>query len=338
MAAAAGVATWPIVAHGQAGEPADPSAASPPAFTADRLEALQRAHVATVGVRSQAVDDATSNETLGRRREGSGVVIEADGLVLTISYLVLEAERIELEVEPGRFVPARVVGLDIATGFALLRPLVPIDLPAVPLGSSAGIGRRQPLLFSSSDQVSLAALVMQRPFSGSWEYHLDAALFTAPARTDHSGAGLFNADGELVGIGSLVVRDAAGPDHPPVPGNMFVPIDLLKPVLAELKSRGTTRASLRAWLGVNCAERAGEVRVLRVNRDSPAEAAGLQAGDRIVAIDGQPVRDLAGLYKTLWTGAAERDVRLAVWREGSPIDVTVQAVDRQSMLRRSRGI
>jgi S1-C subfamily serine protease len=316
-------------------------AATPPtgnAFSGERIEALKRAHIATVGVRALAVDDAFSNESLGRQRLGSGVVIEPDGLVLTISYLVLEAERVELEVEPDRFVPARLVGLDIATGFALLRPLVPVDLPAVPLGRSGGLRDDEPLMFSSSDLVSFARLVAQRPFSGTWEYHLDEALFTTPPRTDHSGAGLFNADGELVGIGSLVVRHAAGYDQPALPGNMFVPIDLLKPVLAELKSQGTTRASLRAWLGVHCAERGGEIRVVRVSRDSPAEAAGLQVGDRIVAIDGREVRDLAGLYKTLWTGSAERDVRLAVRRGAEPVEVTVQSVDRQSMLRRSRGI
>lgn len=314
------------------------AAPADPAPMSLRIDALKRAHVATLGVRSVAVDDAFSNETLGRQRIGSGVVIDHEGLMLTISYLVLEAERVEVEVEPGRIVPARVVGIDIATGFALLRPLVPIDIPPVPLGSSARVGRDQPLLFSSSDQVSLARLVMARPFSGSWEYHLDSALFTAPPRSDHSGAGLFNADGELVGIGSLVVRHAAGDDHPPVPGNMFVPVDLLKPILSELTSRGTTAASLRAWLGLNCAERDGDVRVVRVNRDSPAEAAGVQVGDRIVSIDGRQVSSLETLYKALWTGQAMRDVAVGIRRDGQLRDLTVHSVDRQSVLRRSRGI
>jgi serine protease Do len=335
-----GALAWALLAFGppawaQSGDATAPTDTPPIAL---RVEALKRAHVATLGVRSRAVDDAFSNETLGRQRVGSGVVIDANGLVLTISYLVLEAERVDIEVEPDRIVPARVVGLDIATGFALLRPLVPIDIPPVPLGSSARVGRDQPLMFSSSDQVSLARLVMNRPFSGSWEYHLDSALFTAPPRSDHSGAGLFNADGELVGIGSLVVRHAAGDDHPPVPGNMFVPVDLLKPILSELSTRGTTAASMRAWLGLNCAERDGDVRVVRVNRDSPAEAAGVQVGDRIVSIDGREVSSLETLYKTLWSGQAQRDVTVGIRRDGERRDLTVQSVDRQSVLRSSRGI
>jgi S1-C subfamily serine protease len=318
--------------------PGAPATATPPAVEL-RVEALRRAHVATLGVRTRTVEDARSNETLGPYREGSGVVIGADGLVLTINYLVLEAETVELEIEPGRVVPARVLANDIATGFALLMPLVPIRVEPVPLGRSSQVQRDQPLLFSSSDAVSMARLVTRRPFSGSWEYHLDSALFTAPARQDHSGAGLFNADGELVGIGSLVVRDTGGEGGGWLPGNMFVPVDLLGPILDELKTRGSSAQSMRAWLGVNCAERDGQVRILRVNRESPAEEAGLRVGDRIASIDGRDVDSLESLYKALWAGGdAQRDVKLGIRRDGELTEVTVKTIDRLSTLRRSRGI
>jgi S1-C subfamily serine protease len=349
VAALAVAALWPATAAAgsalegtriaqSAPSPAAPATASPPPVEL-RVEALRRAHIATLGVRTRTVEDARSNETLGPYREGSGVVIDAEGLVLTINYLVLEADSVELEIEPGRVVPARVLANDIATGFALVMPLVPIRIEPVPLGRASQVQRDQPLLFSSSDSVSMARLVTRRPFSGSWEYHLDSALFTAPARQDHSGAGLFNADGELVGIGSLVVRDTTGESSGWVPGNMFVPVDLLGPILDELKARGSSTQSMRAWLGVNCAERDGQVRIMRVNRESPAEEAGLKVGDRITSIDGRDVDSLELLYKTLWQGGgAQRDVKLGIRRDGQNTEVTVKTIDRLSTLRRSRGI
>jgi S1-C subfamily serine protease len=182
-------------------------------------------------------------------------------------------------------------------------------------------------------------MVSRRPFSGYWEYHLDGALFTTPPRTDQSGAGLFNGRGELVGIGSLVVADAAGADGPPVPGNMFVPVDLLPPILAELRQRGRSSASARPWLGVQCVEHEGQLRVVRVSDDSPADVAGLQHGDRIVRIDGVAVSRLEQLWKTLWAGAgAEREVTLEIERAGQARTVKVFAVDRAKTLRRSQGV
>jgi S1-C subfamily serine protease len=187
--------------------------------------------------------------------------------------------------------------------------------------------------------VSAARLVSRRAFAGYWEYRVDDALFTSPPRNDHSGAGLFNARGELVGIGSLIVAFAAGNDQPRHPGNMFVPIDLLLPILDELRKSGTTSASRRAWMGVNCVEDEGQVRVLRVTDDSPADVAGLQAGDRIVRIDGVPVGTLDQLWTTLWrNGPAEREVRLEIQRDGGNQTLKVFTVERAKTLKRSMGV
>jgi S1-C subfamily serine protease len=306
-----------------------------------RLQALTRAQAAVVGVESTAVDGARSAETLGSERRGSGVLIDADGLVLTIGYLILEADQVDIVVEGQRRLPARVVAYDLATGFGLLQSLAPVRVAPAPLGRSGELATSEPLMIASGGEdgaVSLARLVSARPFSGYWEYHIDTALFTAPARPDHSGAGLFNIDGELMGIGSLFVQDAAGADAPRQQGNMFVPIDLLKPILPELRERGTSQASRRAWLGVNCVEQGGAVRVVRVSRDSPAEAAGLEPGDRILRIDGVEVTGLEVFYKALWRDGAERDVRLEIRRGGAARVVTVHATDRAQTLRRPQGI
>ena len=344
MALAASVAAVPALTA-----LADTSASTPtptepvPSASAQALSAtLQRLQAAVVGIEVVAVDDAGSAATLGRRRSGSGVVIDADGLVLTIGYLVLEADRVDLVLDGGKRIPGRVVAYDLASGLGLLQPLVPLALPSVPLGRSASVAAREPLLVASGGDdpaLGVTRLISRRPFSGYWEYHIEGALFTAPPRPDHSGAGLFDAAGELIGIGSLVVGSAAGPGEPPVPGNMFVPVDLIKPLLGDLRAHGAAAVGKRAWLGVNCVEYGGSLRVVRLTPEGPADAAGVAPGDVIRAIDGKPVSELAPFYEALWQdGQAERDVVLDVQRGGQSLKVTVHAVDRLSRLSRPRGV
>ena len=316
------------------------------ALTAEQLEAhkvaLARASAAVVGIEVVAVENARSIRTLGRERQGSGVLIGDDGTVLTIGYLVLEADHVDIVLDGSRRVPARVLAYDLATGFGLVQALAPLGLAPVPLGTSAAVASGEPLIVASggdAGDLSLAHMVSRRPFSGYWEYHIDGALFTAPARLDHSGAGLFNADGELVGIGSLVVSDAAGKAAPALRGNMFVPVDLLKPILPELRAKGASHESTRAWLGLNCVDYDGQVRVLRLTDDSPAEAAGLVVGDAIVAVDGIAVADVDSFYQALWRGdRAERDITLDVRRGGEPTQVRVHSVDRMKTLSRPQGV
>ena len=306
------------------------------------LAALERARATVVGVQVTAIESARSAETLGRERQGSGVVIGDDGMVLTIGYLILEADRVDLILAGGRQVPAKVVAYDQASGFGLVQALTPLKLAPARLGDSAAVSGNEPLLIASGGaqgDVSLARMVSRRAFSGYWEYHIDGALFTVPARSDHSGAALFNAQGELLGIGSLVVSEALGPAGGRMPGNMFVPVNLLKPILAELRSNGASRSSARAWLGVNCVEHEGGVRVLRVNRDSPSELAGLMPGDRILRLDGVEVTDLESLYKALWRNeVAEREVRLEIRRAGVERTLGVRTQDRMKTLSKPQGI
>jgi len=307
-----------------------------------QTQALQRASDAVVGLQVTAVEDARSARTLGMRRAGSGIVIGADGLVLTIGYLILEAEAVDLVTDDRRRIPARVVAYDVATGFGLVQALVPLRLAPVPLGAAAALAVDEPMMVASGGEdgaVSAVRLVSRRAFSGYWEYHLDDALFVAPPRRDQGGAGLFNGRGELVGVGSLVVSDALGSQAPGVPGNMFVPIDLLKPILAELRERGSSAGSVRAWMGLNCIEEDGVIRVARVSEDSPADVAGVLPGDRILRIDGTEVARLELLWKTLWAGASpEREVTLVIERDGGRQMLTLQTVERAKTLRRAQGI
>ena len=321
--------------------------AAPSLARADESEqaqarALSRASDAVVGVQALAVDNAVSKDTLGQVRQGSGVVISPDGLVLTIGYLILEVDQLQLVLDDGRVLPARVVGYDQATGFGLVQSLVPLKLEPVPLGDAAQVETGEPLMVVSGGAeggISIARMLSRRPFSGYWEYHIEQALFTVPARTDHSGAALFNARGELLGIGSLLMSNANVGEGPRLPGNMFVPVNLLQPILQELRTHGSSARSHRAWMGVNCVEVDGSIRIMRVSDDSPAAQAGLQPGDRIVRIDGHEVAALAALWQRLWDGgAAEREVKLEISRGGQSRQVTMRTIDRMSTFKRAEGI
>lgn len=317
------------------------AATSPPQQPAS-VDALQRAHAAVVGVLVNATPGARSAESLGRERSGSGVVIGPDGLVLTIGYLMLEAETIQVVTQDNRTVPARAVAYDLATGFGLLRPLLPLrGIAPVPLGSLDDVAPGDALMAATGGEdgdVGATQVVGKRPFSGYWEYHIESALFTSPPIANHSGAAVFNRRGELLGIGSLFVGDAAASGRP-LPGNMFVPVDLLKPILEELQRTGTSSRSRRPWLGLTSAEQGGRVQVVRVAKDSPAEAGGLRAGDVVLAVDGENVATLEAFYKRLWNrGSPDAEVRLTVLQGADQRQVTLKALDRMTTLARPAGI
>ncbi|HXN14877.1 MAG TPA: S1C family serine protease, partial [Usitatibacter sp.] len=242
-----------------------PKAAPAPApQDAAAYQHLLDAANAVVGVKMRALSNARSSQSLGAERVGSGVLIASGGLVLTIGYLILEADQIDITTSKGRTVPATVAAYDHATGFGLLRPMVSLDLKPIPLGSSAAIEQLDRMMIAAGggreENVTVTTVVSRRAFAGYWEYMIEGAIFTSPPRLDHSGAALINRDGELVGIGSLFVMDAMTPGER-LPGNMFVPIDLLKPILGELVATGRQRGGLRPWLGINALDEDGNVKV-----------------------------------------------------------------------------
>lgn len=321
-----------------------------------QIEALARASAAVVGIQVTAAEGARSAATLGQQRSGSGVVIGPDGLVLTIGYLMLEAQQIEIVTQEGKALPAVAVAYDLATGFGLVKPLLGMggvaglpNVKPVTLGSLQDVKPGEALMAATGAtrggeeaDVSMTQLVSKRAFSGTWEYHLDAALFTSPPVTagggNHSGAPLFNQRGELLGIGSLLVADALG-ENRRMPGNMFVPVDLLKPILGELQRQGSSAQSHRPWLGLTSSDQSGRVQILRVNDDSPAQAAGLQAGDVVLAVDDARVATLESFYKRLWArDAPDAPVRLTVLQGPDVKTLVIKPQDRMLTLKRPSGI
>lgn len=292
---------------------------------------------AVVKLSIKAVEDARTASTLGAEREGTGIVIDSKrGLILTIGYLVLEAASILVMTRDGRIYPASVAGFDHGSGFGLIRALSGLSSEAVELGDSGAVRELHTVSVAAhggAGGLSNAAVVARRRFTGWWEYMIDDAIFTAPPRYEHSGAALLDDAGRLVGIASLWVSDALEVGAA-FPGNMFVPIDLLKPMLDDLVATGRRRGPARPWLGVYSEQHEGHVFVSRTLPDSPAERAGLKRGDVILGVDGQSIGGQSDFYFKLWSsGEAGCDIALHVLHEKAVKQVTVRTADRMDYLR-----
>jgi len=291
---------------------------------------------AVVGVKTLINPDGTSVSNLGSEREGSGIVIDESGLVLTIGYLLMEAHAAQIVTNAGRTLPAAVVGYDHETGFGLLRTLEPPNIKPLTFASSAEIKEQDPALVASyggADMVLPVRVASRREFTGSWEYLVERAIFTSPPHPAWSGAALINREGKLIGVGSLIVGDADG-DNEPSPGNMFVPIDLLGPILGDLIAKGRVAGEGRPWLGVNAQAMHGRLFVSRVAPGSPAEQAGLKRGDIIAGVNGEKTRTLSELYRKVWAlGSAGVTVPLDVLSDRTPRRVELNSVNRRDTLK-----
>jgi S1-C subfamily serine protease len=298
---------------------------------------LDRALASVVGLHSIIPPDAFSAETLGTERAGNGVVID-DGLVLTIGYLITEAEAVWLHLADGRVVEGHALGFDSVTGFGLVQALGRLDIDPLPLGSSASTRIGDPVVVGGAGgrtRSVASQIVAKQEFAGYWEYLLDEAVFTYPAHPNWGGTGLINSRGELIGIGSLQLeREREGKaEHV----NMIVPIDLLKPVLEDLRKFGRVNKPARPWLGLFSTEIDNRVVVIGISSNGPAARAELKTGDVILAVDGEKVTSQAGFYRKMWSlGTAGVDVPLTVHHEGVTFDVTVTSTDRAKLLKAPR--
>jgi S1-C subfamily serine protease len=293
-------------------------------------------YAALVRVQTTAVSNARSNATLGREREGTGTVIAKGGIVLTIGYLLVEADDVKITDNRGRSYPARVLAFDHPTGLGLLKITVPFNVEPVKMGSSAKLGDKEPVLIAGWGGIpdtALAYVVSRRPFSAPWEYLLDEAIFTSPPTTGWSGAALVDRKGTIVGVGSLIVRDATV-DDPKMPGNMFVPIDALKPILDDMIRTGRRKDAPRPWLGLSAEEVQGRLIVGRVSPDSPADVAGIRTGDIILGVGEEAVRTQTEFYRRVWAkGKAGAEIPLRVLQGVDIKEMRVRSIDRVEYFR-----
>lgn len=297
---------------------------------------LPEALSAVVGLRARVPADAFTAEVLGTERTGNGVVIDKTGIVLTIGYLITEADEIWLTTNDGRVVPGHPIGFDQETGFGLVQALGRLDIPALALGQSdtAQVGTRVVSAGAGGAGHSLAAFIAgKQEFAGYWEYVLDEALFTVPAHPYWGGTGLVGPKGELLGIGSLQLQQARQ-DGTAVPLNMYVPIDLLKPILDDMMTLGRPNRPPRPWLGLYATEVDNRVVIAGLSGRGPAARSDLKQGDVVLSVGGSKVSGLAGLFRRIWSmGAAGVDVPMTVSRDGKPLDLTVQSGDRNRFLK-----
>jgi len=293
---------------------------------------------AVVLLRTEIPEDAFTAPLLGTERAGNGVVIRDDGLILTIGYLITEAESIWITTNRGAVVQGHALAYDQGSGFGLVMPLGRLGVRPLARGAAASVTTDSPVLVlghGGRAHSLKARIVSKREFAGYWEYVLDEALFTAPAHPQWGGAALVGEDGKLLGVGSLLVQEAVGDRT--VDGNMFVPIDLLAPILADMLATGRAARAPRAWLGLYIAEMEGRLVVGGLAPGGPAERAGLQLGDLVLEVGGEPVAGLAALFRKIWScGPAGTEVPLAYSRRGVASKVSIRSADRNDFLKKPR--
>ena len=314
--------------------------AFPPALQPTQGEAgfdLKSALDSVVALRAEVPDDAFTASILGTDRTGNGVVIRDDGLVLTIGYLITEAAHVWLTANDGSVVGGHPLAYDFATGFGLVLPLGRLGLPVMPRGSASALEADDDVyvLGHGGRAHALKATVFaKREFAGFWEYLLDTALFTTPPHPEWSGAALLDEDGRLVGIGSLLLQEKAGEDT--VDGNMFVPVDLLEPILDDLVRTGRSAGPPRPWLGIYAADREGRLVVNGLAPGGPAERAGVHPGDLVVAVGAERVAAIADFFRQMWRlGPAGTEIPLTLARDGAPVYIRVASGDRNDFLRKA---
>jgi S1-C subfamily serine protease len=299
---------------------------------------LDRALESIVALRSTVPEDAFTASVLGTERAGSGVVIRESGLVLTIGYLIAEAESIWLAGADGRVIPAHALAFDQETGFGLVQALDRLGLPALELGRSRQAKVGDPVIVAGGNrkQSVVARVVGKQEFTGYWEYLIDEAIFTAPAHPFWGGTGLIGQDGKLIGIGSLHLQQITEEGRQR-DANMIVPIDLLPPVLDDLLTYGRINKPPRPWLGVYSAESDGRIVVADVDERGPAAAAGLRRGDIISAIGDTSVDNLGDFYRKVWScGPAGAEIPIEVVRDRRSAWLRIKSADRGSYLKKPR--
>jgi S1-C subfamily serine protease len=287
-------------------------------------------------IRTGVPSDAFTAETLGTERIGNGVIIRSDGLILTIGYIVTEADSVWITLADGRLVPGHVLGFDQETGFGLVQVLTRIEVSAITLGRSEAASAGEPVVVAGGGGIQnavAARIIAKHEFAGYWEYVLDEAIFTSPAHPNWGGTAVINLAGELIGVGSLLVQqtDENGKNEDM---NMVVPIDLLPPILDDVLTTGRVKRTARPWLGVYATELESNVVIADLANRGPGEIAELCTGDIIMSVAGQDVDDLADFFRSVWRiGEAGCSVPLVVHRDGRLVDVTVISSERQKFLK-----
>lgn len=260
---------------------------------------------------------------LGEERMGAGVAIDPER-VLTAHYLVLGASEVELTGLDGRSRPVRRVDLDHESGLALLT-LHNGDLEPARLAGHEELRAGDPvfMLTCTGDQERRGAsghVSFVGPFEAFWEYMLDRAIMTTIVNPGLAGGPLFDEAGRVRGIVSLGLA-AVGRYSLAIPTPLFLE-------RRERIEAGPAEAERYAWIGFYPQANEDGIAISGVVPGGPAEGAGLQRGDLLVSVDGQPVRTLRQLYRLLWRRVPGETVGMQVLREETIQVFEIVAGDR----------
>ena len=303
---------------------------------ADYAYDLDHALSSVVALRATVPQDAFTAETLGTERAGNGVFIRGNGLVLTVGYLITEADQIWITLNDGRSVPGHVLGYDQETGFGLVQALAKLEVPALEIGesSAATVGEKVVVGGAGGRHRSVAAtIVAKQEFAGYWEYVLDEAIFTSPAHPNWGGTALIGPAGDLLGIGSLQLQQAAEKGKSQNI-NMIIPIDLLKPIVDDLLKFGRRNMPPRPWLGLYATEVENRLVVVGLADRGPAKKADLRTGDIVLSVGGTDVNDLASFFRRIWAqGQAGVEVPITIYRDGETMEMRVKSSERNRFLK-----
>lgn len=303
-----------------------------PARAADQAGEVLKA---IVKIRAEIPEGARTAAALGTEREGHGIVLDTKGHILTTGYLIIESESIEVTGPDGKKTKAAFVGYDHTTGFGILKTESPLNVEPMKLGNSSDLKEGDPVIVAGHggrESAVGARVVARREFTGYWEYILENAIYTAPAYARFAGAALIGADGRLLGVGSLFTQLAI-PGMGVLPCNVFIPIDLLQPILEDLISKGRPGAAARPWMGINAEESHSRVFISRITEGGPADEAGLKTDDLILKVNGQPVDGLADFYRKVWAaGNAGVEVTLTILKGVETQEIRVRTGDRNKFL------
>jgi serine protease Do len=337
-AAAAGLAA--MVAGGALGLGGAAFAQGGPRRPSPGLGDLTRFNPSIVRLDARASDGATSNQSLGPERTGTGILLD-DRTVVTIGYVTLEAESVMVTTSSGKRIPGSVAGYDHTSGFGVVRTALPVDGKPMALGDSDAVREKQRVLClgHGEPEATEVFVLSRKTFAAGWEYLLETPIFTFPPVNNWSGAALISVeDGSLIGVGSLIVNDAAATQRG-VPGNLWVPVNLLKPILADLLAKGRRGGSINPWLGLTTESVRGNLMVTRVAPNGPAEAAGVSPGDIVLGVAGEKVADQAEFYRKVWkVGPAGSTIPLKLLKDGDVRDVPIKSIDRADHLKKATGI
>jgi len=293
-------------------------------------EDILNVYKSVVKIDSIIPPDARTAQSLGTVRGGNGVVID-DKHILTIGYIVVEAETITITLPDGKKFPGELIGYDHTTGFGILRTIIQSNLTPLKLGNSDQLTKEDFLYvlpYLTEGRPSAVKMVSRRSFAGWWEYFLDKPIYTYPANSSFAGSALINEYGEVLGIGSLYVGDAAATGISS-PGNMFVPINDLKPILDDLIENGRRTKDIKPYMGLTSSDNTGQVKITRVNDNGPAAKAGFSVNDTILAVNNEKINNIEDFYKVVWSfGGPGTKLQFDIERNQEKLNIELTTMDR----------